>query len=119
MILVYSCGHIAKSHDSGGLGLTGGLADIEGLYDCLIGIHKGRTSDKILDKYDEVRRRMWREFVDVVSSQNLRRLNSQDPEKALDQDNVLQMLLKARGDKDMLRKMQLVWWLLNFLSSVR
>lgn len=51
---------------------------------------------------------MWRDFVDVVSSENLRRLNSQDPEQALDQDKVLQLLLKARDDKDMARKMQLV-----------
>src|SRR4051794_3275380 len=67
---------------SGGLGLTGGLADIDSLFDCLIGIHEGKVQDSILDKYDQVRREMWYKFIDPVSSDNLRRLNGQDPEKA-------------------------------------
>ncbi|ETN43913.1 uncharacterized protein HMPREF1541_11044 [Cyphellophora europaea CBS 101466] len=92
----------------GGLGLTGGLADVDGLYDCLIGIHQGKTSDSILDRYDQVRRDMWHKFIDVVSSENLCRLNSQDPETALEQDKLLQMLAKAADDKDLARQMQLV-----------
>ncbi|MCJ1424708.1 hypothetical protein MMC29_002596, partial [Sticta canariensis] len=40
----------------GGLGLTGGFADVTGLADCLEGIATGEADDRILDKYDEVRR---------------------------------------------------------------
>ena len=93
---------------SGGLGLTGGLADVESLYDCLIGIHQGKTSDAILDKYDAVRRDMWHKFIDTVSSDNLRRLNSQDPETALEKDKLLQTLQVASKDAKLARELQLV-----------
>ncbi|KEF59448.1 uncharacterized protein A1O9_04292 [Exophiala aquamarina CBS 119918] len=92
----------------GGLGLTGGLADIESLYDCLIGIHEGKAQDSILDKYDEVRREMWHKFIDPISSENLRRLNGQDPEKARENDSLLQMLERASRDPNLARTMQLV-----------
>lgn len=98
----------ANSRYSGGLGLTGGLADVESLFDCLIGIHEGKAQDSILDKYDQVRREMWYKFIDPVSSGNLRRLNGQDPETALEQDKVLQALGLAAQNVDLAREMQLV-----------
>jgi len=78
------------------------------LYDCLIGFHVGKAQDSILDKYDEVRREMYHKFIDPVSSENLRRLNGQDPEKAKEQDPLLQMLERASKDPELARTMQLV-----------
>lgn len=59
---------------SGGLGLTGGFADVTSLYDCLMAIHDGLTTDKILDKYSEIRIKKWAEIIVPVSRANFRRL---------------------------------------------
>ena len=56
------------------MGLTGGFADVGGLYDCLFGIYSGQADDDILIKYNEIRREIYREVIDPVSSSNLRRL---------------------------------------------
>jgi 2-polyprenyl-6-methoxyphenol hydroxylase-like FAD-dependent oxidoreductase len=79
----------------GGLGLTGGLVDAGGLADCLIGLSEGIADDSILDKYDEIRRAMWHNIINVVSSANIRRLNDQDPDKALENDEFLKGLVEA------------------------
>ncbi|KAL2428955.1 FAD-dependent monooxygenase terC [Exophiala dermatitidis] len=51
----------------GGMGLTGGIVDIGGLYDCLIGIFWAKADDDILDKYDQERRRLYNETINPVS----------------------------------------------------
>jgi len=79
----------------GGLGLTGGLVDAGGLADCLIGLSEGIADDSILDKYDEIRRAMWHNIINIVSSANIRRLNDQDPDKALENDEFLKGLVEA------------------------
>jgi len=59
----------------GGLGLTGGIADIGSLYDSFVGIHVGLAdADEILDKYDEVRRKIWHDVINPRSQENMRRL---------------------------------------------
>lgn len=93
---------------SGGLGLTGGLADVDSLFDCLIGIHEGRASDSILDKYDQVRREKWHKFINVWSTDNFRRLIYLDPDKALEKDKFLQNLVEHETDTDFNRNLQLV-----------
>lgn len=93
---------------SGGLGLTGGLADVDSLYDVLMGIHLGLADDSLLDRYDEVRRSMWHDHINVISSGNLKRLNGQDPEKALESDQFLQKLLESANDRKLAAQMQLV-----------
>jgi hypothetical protein len=60
------------------MGLTGGFADITSLYDCLIAIQNGLTTDKILDKYSEIRIKKWAEIIDPVSRGNFRRLWAED-----------------------------------------
>lgn len=69
--------------NSGGLGLTGGIADVTSLYDCLMAIQNGLTDDSILDKYSEVRIKKWKELIDPISRANFRRLWAEDaiPEK--------------------------------------
>ncbi len=72
---------------SGGLGLTGGIADVGSLCDCLVGIHTGRADDSILDKYDEVRRRIWHDIINPNSAENMRRLfKYSSPEEAMETD---------------------------------
>jgi hypothetical protein len=60
------------------MGLTGGFADITSLYDCLMAIQNGLTTDKILDKYSEIRIKKWVEIIDPVSRANFRRLWDED-----------------------------------------
>jgi hypothetical protein len=90
----------------GGMGLTGGIVDIGGLFDCLNGVHKGLADDSILDKYSEVRRAKYNEIVDPVSSANIRRLFDQDPETAGERDEFFLLCKKAETDPELARQMQ-------------
>jgi 2-polyprenyl-6-methoxyphenol hydroxylase-like FAD-dependent oxidoreductase len=45
----------------GGMGLTGGLCDAGGLSDCLIGVLKKGCGDDLLDKYAEIRKKIFLE----------------------------------------------------------
>lgn len=91
----------------GGLGLTGGIVDVGGLYDCLFGIYNGLADESILTLYDEVRRAKYNEIINPVSSENIRRLFAQDPEMALEKDEFLKLVKKAETDvkiRDMLNE---------------
>ncbi|KAE9371701.1 FAD/NAD(P)-binding domain-containing protein [Stipitochalara longipes BDJ] len=90
----------------GGLGLTGGLVDVGNLYDCLVGIHLGKASSEILDKYDSVRRQKYHEIIDVVSSQNLRLL-LENPDTSEKVAAFADICRKAGNDEKLSRKMQL------------
>lgn len=92
---------------SGGLGLTGGLVDAGNLFDCLNGIHKGLADDNILSRYDEVRRHMYHNVIDPISSENLRRL-WQDPDKVLEEDKFLEICRRAETDPELSRQLQTV-----------
>jgi 2-polyprenyl-6-methoxyphenol hydroxylase-like FAD-dependent oxidoreductase len=89
----------------GGLGLTGGIVDVGGLYDCLAGIYDGKADDSILDKYDEVRRQKYREVIDPISSGNIVRLFGQDPEMAGEKDEFLKMCKRTEADEEFAREM--------------
>ncbi len=82
------------------MGLTGGIADIGSLYESLVGIHTGVADDLILDKYDEIRRQIWHEIINPISSVNIRRLIDLDPDTAVEQDPVLQMLKRLQENLD-------------------
>lgn len=90
----------------GGMGLTGGIVDIGGLFDCLVGIYDGVADDTILDKYSEIRRQKYNEIVNPISTQNILRLFDQDPDKALENDKFLQLLKRAETDDDFSRELQ-------------
>lgn len=79
----------------GGLGLTGGILDAGAVADALIGIHEGKTSDTILDKYAEVRRSIFIDTVNPTSQQNKTRLHDGSPETLGDRDPFLHMLRTA------------------------
>jgi hypothetical protein len=46
------------------MGLTGGLVDAGGLSDCLIGMAKHGCDESILEKYAEIRRKIFLEVID-------------------------------------------------------
>ena len=91
----------------GGLGLTGGIVDIGGLYDCLAGIYHGKADESILDKYSEMRRKRYQDVTDPISQENIRRLYSQDPDKALEKDEFLQMLKRIENDVEAQKAFQM------------
>jgi 2-polyprenyl-6-methoxyphenol hydroxylase-like FAD-dependent oxidoreductase len=98
---------------SGGLGLTGGIADVGNLFDAFVGIHEGLADDSILDRYSEVRMRIWREIIDPMSRENFRRLWDQNPEKALENDEFFQICKKSEENEALARELALV----SFSSS--
>ncbi|KAJ9483383.1 hypothetical protein VN97_g10021 [Penicillium thymicola] len=89
----------------GGLGLTGGIADVGALYDALIGIHKGVADEQILTEYSEARSAKYREYVDPLSTANFRRLWEKDPETTVVEDEFFQMIREAQADPDVAKRM--------------
>lgn len=88
------------------MGLTSGIVDVGGLFDCFVGIYEGLADESILDKYSEIRRQKYHEMIDPISTQNILRLFDQDPEKALEKDEFLQILKRAEVDHDFAREIQ-------------
>ncbi|KAI8714023.1 putative monooxygenase [Fusarium sp. LHS14.1] len=86
----------------GGLGLTGGIVDVGGLYDCLAGMYDNKTSEAILDIYNRIRRQKYQDIIDPISSDNLRRMFTIHPDEALQKDEFLKLCKKAETD-DQLR----------------
>ena len=90
----------------GGMGLTGGIADIDGLFQCLEGIHRGVADDSILSTWSDKQRQNWHEIINPVSSGNIKRLFGQDPDKAIEEDEFLKMVKKAESDHKLSTEMQ-------------
>ncbi|KAI8713587.1 FAD-binding-3 domain-containing protein [Fusarium sp. LHS14.1] len=95
-ILAADAAHLCNPF--GGLGLTGGIVDVAGVYECLVGIYTDRADQSILDIYSDIRRKKYQEIVDPISSSNLRRMFSVHPDKVLETDEFLQMCKKAAND---------------------
>lgn len=89
------------------MGLTSGIVDVGGLFDCLVGIYEGVADESILDKYSDIRRQKYHEIINPISTQNILRLFDQDPEHALEDDEFLQILKRAEVDHDFAREFQL------------
>ncbi|KAH8804519.1 hypothetical protein F5884DRAFT_901690 [Xylogone sp. PMI_703] len=90
----------------GGLGLTGGFADALGLADCLIGIANGRANHRILNKYDEIRRSLFNNITDPVSTTNYFRVSRTDPDTALENDPVLAKIVASKHDPKLKEEIQ-------------
>ncbi|KAL2848726.1 hypothetical protein BJX68DRAFT_102458 [Aspergillus pseudodeflectus] len=101
IVLAADAAHLCNPF--GGLGLTGGIADVGSLYDSLMGIHTGRASDAILDKYAEIRRKIWVEIIDPMSRENFARLH-QDAETARENDPFFRLCVKAETDPELSRE---------------
>lgn len=96
-ILVADAAHLCNPF--GGMGLTGGFGDITSLYDCLMAIQNGLTTDKILDKYSEIRIKKWAEIIDPISRANFRRLWAEDA--SLERLAFFEMCKKMETDEEM------------------
>lgn len=90
---------------SGGLGLTGGIADVGGLYDCLSGIYQGVADESILDKYSDKRREKYKEIVDPMSTENFKRLWEKSPEETIATNPFFDIARKAEQDKELSRSL--------------
>lgn len=86
------------------MGLTGGFADVGGLFDCLYGIHCGRADQSILDRYDKIRREKYWNVIDPVSSSNLQRLWHPAAED-IEKDEFFQAIRKAETDREFAKAM--------------
>ncbi|KAL4881208.1 hypothetical protein BJY04DRAFT_61674 [Aspergillus karnatakaensis] len=104
IVLAADAAHLCNPF--GGLGLTGGIADVGSLYDSLIGIHKDLTDDSILDKYAEIRKQIWTDIIDPLSRENFRRLH-QDANTARENDPFFQLCVQAETDEDLSREIAL------------
>lgn len=91
------------SISSGGLGLTGGIADVGSLYDALIALKEGKADDSILDKYSEIRKKKWAEIIDPLSRANFRRVCLDEPEK--DRNEFWALCEKLEKDDELARQM--------------
>lgn len=94
IVLVADAAHLCNPF--GGLGLTGGFADVGSLYDCFMGIHQDELDDDILDKYSDIRIKIWREMIDPMSRENFHRL--WDPAYAEKRKEFFKMCEKAADD---------------------
>lgn len=62
-----------------------------------MGIHTGQADESILDVYDEVRRRIWRDIIDPVSSENMTRLfKYSGPDEAMEKDAFFKMMRERK-----------------------
>lgn len=86
------------------MGLTGGFADVGGLFDCFYGLFTEQADDNILDKYDQIRRAKYWEVIDPVSSGNLGRLWRSSPEE-VEKDEFFQAIKKAEKDREFAKQM--------------
>ena len=94
--LVADAAHLCNPF--GGLGLTGGLVDAGGLADCLEGIATGQANEDVLKKYDEMRRQIYANVMDPISSSNFLRISSQEPEKTAQKDEFLALVRQANNN---------------------
>ncbi|KAK3302923.1 uncharacterized protein B0T15DRAFT_402797 [Chaetomium strumarium] len=98
-ILAADAAHLCNPF--GGMGLTGGIADVGSLYESLVGIHTGQADDSILDKYDEVRRKIWHDIINPVSSENMSRLfKYSGPDEAMEKDPFFKMVSRMQNPKE-------------------
>jgi 2-polyprenyl-6-methoxyphenol hydroxylase-like FAD-dependent oxidoreductase len=116
-LLVADAAHVCNPF--GGLGLTGGIADVGSLFDCLVGIHQGLADDSILDKYAEIRRKVYFDIINPLSRENFERLWDQDPDTAAEKDEFFQICHKAEKDKELAKELALVGFIMSEFSLLR
>jgi hypothetical protein len=88
---------------SGGLGLTGGIADVGSLFDALRAMRNGKADDSILDKYSEVRREKWAKIIDPMSRANFKRVCLDEAEA--DRNEFWALCKKMEEDDELARQM--------------
>lgn len=97
------------------MGLTSGICDVGGLFECLAGINKGVANESILDRYSEIRREKYLTIVDPISTSNFKRLWEKTPEVTVETDEFFSMLRK--GEKDPVFGEELIKVSVTFIYS--
>jgi len=115
VILAADAAHVCNPF--GGLGLTGGIADVGSLYDCLLGIHKGLADDSIIEKYSQVRMQIYKDVIDPMSRDNFRRISQQDPDTAGEKDEFFQLCKKAASDEEFSKELCMVRLVFDIFRS--
>lgn len=101
-ILVADAGHLCNPF--GGMGLTGGFADVGSLYDALMAVHTQRVKDTaILDEYSRVRIEKWKSIIDPMSRKNFDLIWNPESEQA--RQEFWALTQKAEADPDLASKM--------------
>ncbi len=88
---------------SGGMGLTGGIADVGSLFDALVAMRNGKADDSILDKYSEVRKKKWAEIIDPMSRANFKRVCLD--EEAAEREKFWELCHQMEKDDELARQM--------------
>ena len=79
-----------------------------GLADCLEGNATGQADEDILDKYDEVRRSIYRDYIDPVSTTNYLRISALGTDDAIEKDPFIAMCASAKSDLKVKEQMEKV-----------
>jgi hypothetical protein len=79
--------------------LTGGILDAGCLADAFEGIYNEKQPDSILTKYSEIRRKIYKDYTDPWSQENVKRLYSLDPETAVN-DPFMQAVASAANSEE-------------------
>ena len=93
ILLAGDAAHI--NNPLGGMGMNGGIHDSFNLAEKLVPVLRGDADPSALDRYDEERRGVAMEYVQRISIQNKKDLESDDP---ADQIAFRDRLLAAEGD---------------------
>jgi 3-(3-hydroxy-phenyl)propionate hydroxylase/6-hydroxy-3-succinoylpyridine 3-monooxygenase len=80
----------------------GGLYDAFALSEALAAVVHGNASDDILDRYSELRRKVYHEVISPISSESLRLVFNSGDEDRLETD--LALLRARKNDSEAMRK---------------
>lgn len=83
------------------------MSDIGSLVDCFYGLIDGKTDDSILDRWDEVRRKIYNEYISPLSTKNLERL-FKDPCEVKANDPFFKLMDQAVKDPNIAKELQMV-----------
>jgi 3-(3-hydroxy-phenyl)propionate hydroxylase/6-hydroxy-3-succinoylpyridine 3-monooxygenase len=100
VVLAGDAAHL--TNPTSGFGLMGGLYDSFALSEALAAVVHGRTSDEILDRYSELRGKVYHEVTSPISSESLRLVFNSGDQDRLDKD--LALLRGRKSDPEAMRK---------------
>jgi 3-(3-hydroxy-phenyl)propionate hydroxylase len=100
VLLAGDAAHI--TNPTSGFGLMGGLYDSFALSEALAAVVSGQAGDEILDRYSDIRRKIYHEVISPISSESLRLVFNSGDEDRLAKD--LALLRGRKSDPDAMRK---------------
>ena len=106
ILLAADAAHVCNP--MGGYGCMTAVLDVGGLADCLIGLYEGKTNERILDRYADVRRDIFLRYIDKRSIKNLDRVAKSDPMTVVETDKFFGILKQLQGDDEERKKFLLV-----------